>query len=237
MPSGPDPHDSAENSPNDGRDNPPKRPHWVEIALGIALLVLTGFQITIYLRQTAIMEMQADLSRQYNQFNVSTQRAFVFKRGYKLVADKGAWDFKLAMENSGSIPVVFHLYTDAQYYSFASQQRNGLAMTCPYKFLGIRDTLKGGIIRVLGPHQINEEEPMRAPLTQKDIAENNGEFFAWGAFAYTDEATGAQRQTRFCNAIKLRGDPTKDGLSYDSLPTGTGNCVDEGCDEQDRSSR
>lgn len=44
-------------------------PHWLELILTTALVVLGGFQVLVYFRQVAIMDKQADIAA--NQFNAA----------------------------------------------------------------------------------------------------------------------------------------------------------------------
>jgi len=75
---------SGPNANNEHQGRPPRRhrqaavrPHWVEIVLAIALIMVGAAQVCIYLRQAGIMQTQANIAADSIKQNAVVNRAFV----------------------------------------------------------------------------------------------------------------------------------------------------------------
>ena len=85
MPSEPEPKGHSDGGPGPGDDPPPPparasgatRPHWVELVLGAALVVIGAFQVCIYGRQTTIMQTQANISADQLAANIADIRPWL----------------------------------------------------------------------------------------------------------------------------------------------------------------
>jgi hypothetical protein len=55
----------------------PIQPHYIEICIAVALIIVGIAQVVIFLRQAAIMQTQADIMTKQTDISIATGRAFV----------------------------------------------------------------------------------------------------------------------------------------------------------------
>jgi hypothetical protein len=232
------------NPSNEHQERPPRRhwqaavrPHWVEIVLAVALIVVGGAQVCIYLRQASIMDKQATIAEEQTRLAKINERAFIFKNEIDLIStldEKGnviEWRVAPQWKNGGatrtkSLKMVmgcpegdFNLST-------------GKPIDCPNK--NIRKET-GFYSRFLGPQQTSHNEGSCEAWTPAQVAAiPHHRFFMWAYAQYTD-IFDDEHKTRFCQGVILSGDPYKaGGLAAESIIVRGGNCTDEVCDEEDR---
>jgi hypothetical protein len=166
--------------------------------------------------------------------NKIEQRAFIFRNGYSLVPRTendaiARWGIVPILENSGSLPTIFYIYTD---YADGKVEF-GKPIECPADFKAISQVITNGYRRVLGPRETTSEETGAIRVLTVEEVIHTREFFVYGLVVYTDGFTTERRQTRFCNGIILNGNPHQFGLAYSAVPARTGNCIDDECLKQD----
>jgi hypothetical protein len=109
MAGGPEPTDQHYGRPPRRYWKASVRPHWIEVILTIALIVVGGFQVGIYLRQASIMDKQADIATAANKQNAIVNAAFVYAKTINFAGPNthmtggNDWIAGIQWENSGNI--------------------------------------------------------------------------------------------------------------------------------------
>lgn len=210
------------------------RPHWIEIILALGLLVIGAGQIYVYLRQVAIMEVQANLSDSANQTNIATQRAFVVVNGLEIKrGDDDVWNITPIIKNSGNTPTKGMIYTGIFVQLLGERgpifNNNIVLPNTPgdpasvFYELGFHDDGQGLV--VLGPQAVLPFSPSKQILSQSmiDRMKNLGytKFIGSGAIVYSDIFPHSKRHiTKYCYTATTEG---VDGVC------GHWNCADDEC--------
>jgi hypothetical protein len=119
---------SGPNPSNKHQGRPPRRywqasvsPHWIEVCLAIALIIVGGAQVTIYLRQASIMETQVSIAAAQNTLTIENSRAFIVLKDISYVhgepsAEADGRDFILILKNVGKhVAIVTAINTEPFY--------------------------------------------------------------------------------------------------------------------------
>jgi hypothetical protein len=183
---------------------------------------------------------QSEILQETDRHNVLQERAFVFRQGYHITNQNGKIRIVPMIKNSGSVPVSFHLYTDAKLSPHGKNlliAKDGERAKCSESKFGlILEDIWGSIsYKIRAPHEESEDEGgFILERTIEQIRRDRG-YYVWGIIAYLDGFDDVnRRQTRFCDGIVFDlNDMDQGRVGHHTVVTCTENCMDDQCNRKD----
>jgi hypothetical protein len=231
MASQPSPSSDSDNRPPHRHWQAAVRPHWTEIILTVALVVVGIAQVIIYRGQLTIMGTQADIADAANKQNAVVNRAFVYPKEINFIGpgsgltENGEWNAILTWENSGNTQTVD--------LSLVSNYHGDRAIQQWPQFLNFNDVEKRPAF--LGPKATTFTVQRILPEHFEAIRTGKLFPFIFARATYKDAISGTEHLTRACwEFFRVpTGVDTQPQRSFMPLCK-IHNCADKECEREDQ---